>query len=128
MKNDSIEKRAALWALGDDTGSSSKAIARHMLGGDDSGRHASYPSDGNDLGRCIRLLDAFPEWRARMPEMAEKSPAWAGLVAAWDELEAMYRRNDTGLYQRMKDILDGPEAADPNHIRLGPGMSIRIGR
>lgn len=121
----SIERRAAEWALGESTGASSKAIARHMMGLPD--KWMSYPSDGGDLGRCIGLLDAVPEWRARLPEMSAYSPAWAALVKHWDELETK-RRAGVDVYDRMKEILRKPESSDKNLIKLGDGVSIRFGR
>ena len=50
----------------------------------------STPHDSGDLGRCLRLLDACPQFRERLPEVAEKYPKWTLLVAAWNELEAIY--------------------------------------
>ena len=57
------------WALGEDTGRSSKALARHMVGIKNVSRH-SAPSDSDDRGRCIRLLNLIPEWWDRLDEMA----------------------------------------------------------
>ena len=128
MTEKSTDRRALEWAFGDDTGLSSKAIAMHMLGVKPSDRWGyGYPSDGGDLGRCVRLLDAIPEWRERIPEMAAHSPAWAALVAHWDELVSMYRSNDKRLYERMKAVLRGPESRDKNLVQMGDGVSIRFG-
>ena len=55
------------WATGDDTGASSKALCRFMLGLEHDG---SVPSDAGDRGRCIRLLDLIPEWWDRLDEVA----------------------------------------------------------
>lgn len=57
------------WLLGDDTGSSSMTLCRHMLG--IKGQRFSYPHDSADRGRCIRLLNLIPEWWDRLDEMAE---------------------------------------------------------
>lgn len=130
---ESIEVRALRWALGDDTGASSKAIAAVMTGNMPDKRHVSYPHDGGDLGRCLRLLKAVPEWRARLPEMGERNGQWKALVEAWDELDALYAREEASgrssdvVYKRMKQILEKPEAADRNLIRLGPNVSMRFG-
>jgi hypothetical protein len=84
------------WPGCGDTGLSSQAIWQHMTGltlpGRWSGR-MEYPLDPDDFGRCYRLLSApwAAEWRARVGEMA-KYPGWPGLVARWDELEALYRK------------------------------------
>lgn len=82
----STERRALLWLAGNDCGMSSQAICHHMLGLPSDG---SYPHDPSDLGRCLRMLELFPEWKPRMPEMATYSPEWAALAARWDELAAM---------------------------------------
>lgn len=124
---ESIEVRALRWALGKNVGASSKSIARHMMGMDQGSLGASYPLDGGDLGRCIALLDAVPEWRSRLPEMSIHSPAWAALVTAWDELTAMHRAGSSKIYDRMKEILRKPEAEDSNLVKIGDGVSIRFG-
>lgn len=66
----SIEYRTLIWLLSDDTGVSSKAIARHMALGHDMG-YSSPPSDSSDRGRCIRLLELIPEWINRLGEMRQ---------------------------------------------------------
>lgn len=71
------------WLAGRDTGLSSKAIASHMTCGWCDGTYP--PADPADLGRCLRLLERFPEWKARMPEMA-KYKDWKNLIARWDEV------------------------------------------
>ena len=60
-----------------------------MLGG--KVKNWSYPHDPADLGRCLRLLEAVPEWRSRLGEMAECSTVWARLVARWEEMEVAMR-------------------------------------
>ncbi|MES2224978.1 MAG: hypothetical protein V4478_03250 [Patescibacteria group bacterium] len=60
------------WLLSDDTGTSSKALCRHMLG--IKGDHCA-PSDQGDRGRCIRLLKMVPQWFDRLNEMS-MYPDW----------------------------------------------------
>lgn len=118
-------ERANAWIVSRDTGTSSKALWAVMM---DTKGGTSHPSDGSDIGRCIRLLDAIPEWRERLPEMAGVSKYWAALVANWSELEALYRSDERDqLYDRMRQVLDPIEIADPNVIRMGQGVSIRFG-
>lgn len=66
-----IERRALFWALAGDTGVSSEAIARHMTGGEGGKFGMMPPSDADDRGRCIRLLELIPEWLPRLKEMAQ---------------------------------------------------------
>jgi hypothetical protein len=103
----------AKWLAGGDTGISSQTIwsvmTRHPVA------RVGYPLDPADFGRCHRLLEQFPAWRARMPEVAARHPAWAGLVAEWDALTALYLRDlPTGkfpeLYERMQQIENAPRA------------------
>jgi hypothetical protein len=82
--------RVMEWMVGDDTGVSSKSIAAFMCGADLSFAYwNSPPSDASDLGRCLRLLERFPEWKARMPEMASIDERWAKIIPHWDEAAAM---------------------------------------
>jgi hypothetical protein len=120
---DSIEKRALAWAIGRDTGSSSKAIMAVMTGNKPESRH-DYPSDGSDLGRCLRLLDLIPEWKPRMGEMRAISPQWAALVDHWDELSAKHAAKHPRLYERMRDILRAIEKADKGMISFEGGAII----
>lgn len=65
----SLEQRALVWALSDNTGISSKAIAKHMTGV--GGSMMMPPSDASDRARCINLLQLVPEWITRLPEMVK---------------------------------------------------------
>lgn len=52
------------------------------------------PLDPADVSRCIQLLDSAEAaglgWRARMPEVGQRFPAWKQLVARWPEVEAAW--------------------------------------
>ena len=58
------ERRAA-WLVLHDSGLSSCCIADVMCGMQPTRNH---PHDGEDFGRCERLLMLYPEWRARLGE------------------------------------------------------------
>ena len=77
------------WWHGGDTGISARTIWAVMMGRDYP--DAERPHSGGAFARCERLLEQFPEWRPRLPEVAARHPAWAGLVSAWDELATLYR-------------------------------------
>jgi hypothetical protein len=79
------------WIVGRDRGLSSEAIWARMMGVPGQTYH---PHDAGDFGRCARLLDAVPEWRPRMGNMAALSPEWKALVDIWDELDGYYRADD----------------------------------
>lgn len=135
------------WLLSGDTGISSYTICAVMTGSKMKG--PDVPHDPSDFGRCYRLLQNFPEWRARLPEVAAAYPIWGPMVAAWDELTALYeeeKQNKSGkapeLYERMRAlvdegrIVDGWEQTSPGCwqgpgvqvVSLGGGASLRYGR
>lgn len=100
------------WLMGSDRGISSETILSVMMDVPMAGRYGpDIPHDPSDFGRCYRLLKHFPEWRDRLPEVAEKYPAWRPLVEEWDALTALYeeeiKRPDgraPELYRRMKEL------------------------
>lgn len=63
------------WATGEDTGASSIALFRYMMGLEPISWGYMAPSDKHDRGRCIRLLKKFPEWLLRLDEM-KKFEGW----------------------------------------------------
>lgn len=77
--NTTPEYRALFWALSDDTGISSEAIAAHMTA-NPKPRFTSPPSDAADRGRCIRLLELIPEWIPRLSELAKLYKPSEGIV------------------------------------------------
>lgn len=128
-----IEQRAADWLSGNDTGVSSKALCRHMLGLNVADNSA--PSDGADLGRCLRLLKLIPEWTGRITEMADLGYCWAALVPHWSELEELLRAEAgddyRGLgapktYDRISALTKDARSKD-GWISFGDGCSIRVG-
>lgn len=138
------------WLLSDDTGISSKTILLVMTGSEITGSFwTDIPYDPSDFGRCYRLLQKFPEWRERLPEVAEKYPIWGPMVSAWDELTALYVQelgNPDGkapmLYARMKTLIDEGrlsagwirlgsgrwQCPKVEEVSLGRGVSVRFGR
>lgn len=116
------------WLLSGDTGISSKTICAVMTGSKKADSFGpDVPHDPSDFGRCYRLLQNFPEWRARLPEVAAAYPIWGPMVAAWDELTALYeqeKQNKSGmapkLYERMRTLIDEGRLAD-GWEKTGPG-------
>jgi hypothetical protein len=87
-----VGARLAARRRGGDMGLSSNCIADVMIIGMGTG---DYPLDGADFGRCYRLLQVFPEWRKRMPEVAKAHPGvWEHLVEAWDALTVFHEKRD----------------------------------
>lgn len=98
------------WLNSDDTGSSSLYMAWCLNGG----IHGewplniqpapAYPHDPDDLGRCIRLIEAVHEFGGMIPEMSHRGPEWQAVTTNWAEWVDLYNNTDgEELYQRMKD-------------------------
>lgn len=104
-------RQAALaWITGRDTGQSSITIWAVMMGAVDPTADSwtySTPMDADDLGRCLRLLDRVPEWKPRLPEVAERFPAWGPLVREWSRLEAAYYEDERDTGNRVGRIFSG---------------------
>lgn len=115
-------KALAKWALGRNTGLSSKAIACHLAGFDSDG---AYPRDAGDFKRCEALLDEVPELRARMGEMASLNPYWAALAPRWEEVRAT---PDDRKHALIRAIVTDATKNDPSVIDIAPGISLRFGR
>ena len=81
------------WLRNGDTGISSETIWSVMMGRAPGPRFEPYhPLDPSDFGRCYRLLQVMPSWRARLSEGAAAYPSWAGLIEHWDQLTELYER------------------------------------
>lgn len=81
------------WILSRDTGLSSETIWGVMMGAlpdPNFDRRPHVPRDLADFGRCFRLLQKFPDWRERLPEMATAYAEWGPFVREWGSLEADY--------------------------------------
>jgi hypothetical protein len=98
---------AMAWLGNGDTGISSLVIW-HVLMGMPPDR-VDVPHDPDDFGRCHRLLQVMPEWRARLGDVAVRYAEWRPFVDAWPELTALYEQElPTGrcdrLYARMRAL------------------------
>jgi hypothetical protein len=96
--------KAICWLMGGDTGISSETILAVMVGAPFHG--AGVPHDADDFGRCHRLLQRFPEWRARLGEVAERYPIWGPLVREWDALTDLYGGSHRAMYDRLQALID----------------------
>jgi len=75
------------------------------------GSYFSPPWDPADLTRCMKLVEAIPEIRDHFPVIAEICPKFSPILAHWDELIAMVKREwaegdrAPETYARMKQLL-----------------------
>lgn len=84
------------WWKGVDVGKSSSAIFAALCPDSLLAAQAreygcgATPLDADDLGRCLRLLSAIPEFKLRLGEIATAYPGtpWPQIVARWPKLEA----------------------------------------
>lgn len=84
-----MANRVIEWMMSRDTGISSKSIVAVMTGANlDKCPDLDAPHDPADLGRCLRLLEQFPEWKLRMGEMSKAGRRWEIAVACWHEISA----------------------------------------
>lgn len=84
--------RAEAWLRNGDTGTSSQTIWQVLMRQTVARTHNNWPCDPSDFGRCHRLLQVMPTWRARLGEVAAAFPGtpWVKLIARWDEVELLY--------------------------------------
>jgi hypothetical protein len=97
------------WIANGDTGTSSLTIWAVMMGRRSPHGRFDAPHDPSDFGRCYRLLNVMPSWRARLGEVAARCKAFAPLVPHWDELTALYEEelpsgSAPKLYKRIKEL------------------------
>jgi hypothetical protein len=96
------------WWMGVDVGTSSAALFAVLAPknwqwcADYMGRQ-SAPLDASDFGRCLRLVNAFPGWRERLLEVAEKYAAtrWPRIIARWDALAAASPEEQTRILREI---------------------------
>ena len=119
------QERNVLW--GEDMGISAATIIA-ALGSTEPIREAAKtylgkfgagtPSDSGDFGRCHRLLEQFPDWKARLPEVGKAFPRtdWDKLASKWNSIDKQFEAGKhEKVYESLKEL-----SAD----RLGlPGMT-----
>lgn len=80
------------WLASGDTSASSSVIWNALVGRRFTSDGVDVPRDPTDFSRCYLLLLAFPDWRGRLAEVAERHPAWWPYVDRWNELTALYEQ------------------------------------
>lgn len=89
------------WLASDDVRMSSKFMASVLSGQ----FHAEFaiPYDPEDLGRCLRMIQAAPELTPRIDEMRKHGPMWTAVADKWDRWTAMINEEQyQALYEEMR--------------------------
>lgn len=78
---------AMKWLEFGERGSSSEAMFSRITGIMlDGETNTDHPLDGDDFRRCRLLLEAVPEFQAKLSLMKDVSTQWHSLVNSWQEL------------------------------------------
>ncbi len=87
-------------------GLSSREIESHMLGLNSTKPYLKHwtPVDASDFSRCVKLLNAHPEWKERLGEMSIYGYTWTKLVGNWAELEKQYNQIPIVTNPSIKDL------------------------
>lgn len=97
-----VQQKAMWWIANGERGMSSETMWNFFMG--NKNYRVCYPYDPDDFSRCYKLLEAVPEWKARVPELKELSKEWANLANGWDKLTAMYEENKRTNWRNSKQI------------------------
>lgn len=79
-------------------------LSRHLQVRKLKNEYPSTPSDPDDFSRCYKLLQAVPQFKARLHELKDLSPQWASLVDNWEKLTEMYEQNVKEDWKNYKKI------------------------
>lgn len=104
------------WLLSNDTGASSKFMAAVAIaaGKFDPRLRLDYPYDAPDLGRCVRLIEKVPSIKKFFPSIRLVSPEWEAYIEHWDELTALWHKNDYRVTtDRMRAVITKTEDKEP---------------
>lgn len=108
------------WLASGKTGASSLSIVARLTG---QGKQTGcYPADESDFNRCEYLLEMVPDLLPNLNMMVDVNAYWAALIPQWEEIKRSGNKSDL-----IASIVHPIEAADPAHIKISEGVSIRIG-
>jgi hypothetical protein len=92
------------WLVSDDTGSSSRFMARVLSAPEQIDQHGDYPRDADDLGRCFRLIEAAPELAQNLERMKQCGPHWKLVILNWEKWKDLYESEESNkLHHAMKE-------------------------
>ncbi len=107
----SVDSRLLTWFLRGEVGASSKTLV-HFYKGEEfrDGDFPTPPFDVSDFRRCYLLVQEVPEIKEVFPLVAERCPAFKGVIENWDAISAAYERergqgNCPETYRLLKESL-----------------------
>ena len=106
------QERIIQWLCSGETGLSSKTMVCIHTGNEMDGDWGfRAPSDVADFRRCWELLQLVPEVKNSFALIAEKCPAFKGVIENWDAISANYERERgkgrcPETYQLLKEALN----------------------
>lgn len=100
------------WWKGLSVGSSSTALFAvmathpHLKSAAKEKSKGSTPLDSDDFGRCLNLVNLFPGWIDRLPEVAAAYPdtKWPQIVQMWPELAKSTAPEQTAALHRLHSL------------------------
>ena len=65
------------------------------------------PRDSDDFGRCLRLLEKFPDWERDLNKVAEayQDTAWPKIVERWQELKTSGRLRQNEILSEINESM-----------------------
>lgn len=126
MTIDKNDTRLVKWTSRESFGSSARTMLNFL--GMEITMEPSYPHDSSDFGRCLKVLQDFPEWEARLPEMYKlpgvAGEVWAALAPMWGTLKGLYMQDANLCSRAIKAIIAPLEAESGQVIPVGKNAKI----
>jgi hypothetical protein len=79
------------------------------------------PLERTNIKACLELLEVFPAFRSRLPEVARMHPCWEPYVERWYLIERYYKALDLrGLRQVLEECEQVQKEIGQRDARRGP--------
>lgn len=85
MKTFELSESALNWLKNGEKGVSSETMFGAITGLEIQSRR-SHPSDPDDFKRCMKLINAVPEWNNELYKVAALSDTWNNIINNWETL------------------------------------------
>lgn len=85
MKTFELSESALNWLKNGEKGVSSETMFGAITGIEIQSR-GSHPHDPDDFKRCMKLINAIPEWNNELHKVAALSDTWKNIIDNWETL------------------------------------------